>query len=191
MIKYLPYCVLLLLFCACDQPYRKINDREMEELAVQDTLVSNAKWMVLQAGESPQDKFPQLLVKTLQSDKCYLFNYDCELENSLTIRHYTLELILGPEEKRRKNGIWMYAEFYTEGTFPFQNKGTRFAVDSMPKSWNKKNPTREGMYYFEGNELKLFSEQSDKKFNEARKSGFYFIPNNGKLFDRIYLNGLD
>ena len=68
----------------------------------------------------------------------------------------------------------------------------KFSIDSIPKNWNKKSPTQEGIYFYKNNLLQLFSkEQSEVKFKEKEKNGFYFIPNKGRLFNTLNINELD
>ena len=68
----------------------------------------------------------------------------------------------------------------------------KFSVDSLPATWDKPLPTKEGIYYYQNDSLILFSnEQSADRFKANNKDGFYFIPNKGRLFDRININNLD
>ena len=67
----------------------------------------------------------------------------------------------------------------------------KFSVDSIPKNWNKKVPKNEGFYFYKNNSLHLISkEQSEDKFKEYEKDGFYFFPNSGRLYDRINIHKL-
>ncbi len=189
MKKVLFFLVVVSLLTSCKKAYEVISHEDFKKLATQDTLVINRNHLVLSVGDSISDVYPRLLVK---SDRLYLFNSECELENDSTILSYYSAFIYDDQVQTRKNGIWVYTSFYTKGKFPFETKGMRFSVDSIPKNWNKKVPTQEGIYFFENNSLNLFSkEQSEKKFKEKEKNGFYFFPNKGRLFDRISINEFD
>jgi hypothetical protein len=77
----------------------------------------------------------------------------------------------------RNNGIWVYTEFYTEGTFPFHSNVIKYSVDSIPKSWNNEVPTQEGIYFFENNALtKISKEQSEEKFKEKEQADSTLYP---------------
>jgi hypothetical protein len=127
-----------------------------------------------------------LLVKSKSTKHNYLLNEGWELENDSTLLLYYPPFIVDEYGAFRPNGLWLYAEFNKTGIFPFQSKETHFDVDSMPLSWNKQLPKQEGIYYCERDSLILISkEQSEGGFNENEITGFYFIPNKGRLFDRI------
>lgn len=96
---------------------------------------------------------------------------------------YSPAFIIDDQGEFRKNGIWVYAEFY--------KGGIKFNVDSIPKNWNHKIPNDEGIYIYQNSSLVMFSkEQSEEKFNEKKINGFYFIPNKGRLFNRIKIKEL-
>jgi len=188
-MKKLLLCIIILSFYSCEKAYEIISDENFKKFTIQDTLVHKTNFMVMKVGKSISDEYPKLLVK---SNRLYLFETDCELENDSTILNYYPAFIIDEEGEFRKNGIWVYSEFYTEGKFPFQSNGIKFSVDSIPKNWNKKRPTLEGIYYYENNALKLVSkEQSEEKFKEYKKNGFYFFPNKGRLFNRINISELE
>jgi len=187
----LPIYLILLFFASCDKTYEKISDQYFQALSVQDTLLNNKKILVLKVGDSISDTYPRLLVKSNQSKtkNYYLFKDDCELENDSIILSYYPAFIYDEDGEFRKNGIWVYTEFYSEGTFPFTSKVMRFSVDSIPKDWNKALPAKEGIYFYKNNSLSLITtEQSEDKFKEKEMDGFYFIPNKGRLFDKININ---
>ena len=179
--------ILIVLFISCDKKYDEIGNQYFQTLSIQDTLLDNKKVTVLKVGESISDKYPHLLVENKQSNKKYLFKeYDCELENDSIILSYYPAFIYDEDGGFRKNGIWVYTKFYTKGTFPFTTKSMEFNVDSIPKNWKKDLPKKEGIYFYKNNSLLILStEQSDEKFREKEMNGFYFIPNKGRLFDKI------
>ncbi len=179
---------MLLFFASCDKKYEVISDEHFQTLSIRDTLLNNRKGLVLKVGKSISDSFPNLLVKS-NTNRHYLFEDDCELENDSIILAYYPAFIYDDEGEFRKNGIWVYTEFYSEGTFPFITEGMKFSVDSIPKNWNKTLPRKEGIYFYKNNSLSLITtEQSEDKFKEKKIDGFYFIPNKGRLFDKINFN---
>lgn len=182
------FLVLLFLF-SCEKDYKIISNKDFKGLIVQDTLVNKTNLQVLKVGKSFSDTSPKVLVKT---DNLYLFNSNCELKNDSIIVSYYSPFIIDSQGEFRKNGIWIDAKFYNEGTFPFNAEVIEFGTDSIPPNWNKPLPTEEGIYFYEENELKLLStEQSEEKFKEKKRNGLYFIPNKGRLFDKININELD
>jgi GH43 family beta-xylosidase len=190
-------CLVLLsifLYSCNDAAYEVLDEHNVKQLTTQDTLVSNAKVLVVLAGNSISDEYPNILVKpkTSGNGKYYLFDNDTKLENDSTLLHYYSAFIIDSEGEFRKNGLWVYTTFTTEGTFPFQSEVTSFSVDSVPKYWKGKLPVKEGIYFYRNNRLvQLSEEQSEAKFKEKKKDGFYFFPNSGRLFDRININELD
>lgn len=190
-MKIISICFLLVLLLSCEKKFKRITTDKFQEMAVQDTLVENSRFSVFKVGLSNTDEFPKILLQT-KSKKNYLFDYECELENDSTILFYYSAFVIDQDGAFRKNGIWVYTEFNTEGTFPFISKGMSFSVDSIPSKWNKVVPTKEGIYFYKNNALTLFStEQSEKKFKEKELDGFYFFPNKGRLFDRININDIE
>ncbi len=182
------FIAILSLF-SCERDYEVISDKDFKKLVIQDTLVNKTNLLVMTVGKSVSDAYSKILVKT---DHLYLFGTDCELKNDSTILSYYPAFIIDSYGEFRKNGIWVYAQFYTEGNFPFNKKVIKYSVDSIPETWNEKSPTQEGIYFYENNLLKLLSkEQSEEKFMEKEKNGFYFIPNKGRLFSTININELD
>lgn len=180
---------LLLLFVSCNKKYEIIDEDYFRTLSIHDTLLNNEKVVVMKVGDSISDANPYLLVKNNQSNtkSYYLFKQeDCELENDSIILSYKPAFIYDEDGGFRKNGIWVYTKFYTEGTFPFASKGMNFSVDSIPENWNKALPKKEGIYFYRNNSLLLLSNvQSEDKFSEKEMDGFYFIPNKGRLFEKI------
>ena len=189
LTKYLIFSLLI----SCNEKYDEIDNQDFQTLSIQDTLLNNKKVLVMKVGDSVVDKYPRLLVKVKQSDRKYLFKeYDCELENDSIIRTYYTAFIYDENGGFRENGIWVYTKFYTEGTFPFTTRGMKFSVDSVPQNWKKDLPKKEGIYFYKDNSLVLLStQQSEEKFKEKEMDGFYFIPNNGRLFDRINIYKLE
>lgn len=185
--KFLVFFIMV--FYSCDKPYKIINDEDFTKLSIQKKLIKNSKYSVYIAGDSVSDPYPNLLVK---SNKLYLFDNDCELVNDSIIHYNNLEFIIDEYSDYRKEGIWVYTDFYTEGNFIFKTNGMKFNSDSIPRNWKGKLPKQEGIYYFENNKLKLISKvQSEEEFKKNGKDGFYYIPNNGKLFKKINLAKLD
>ncbi|MGV7106100.1 hypothetical protein [Flavobacterium sp. U410] len=189
-MKKILLCLTILSFLySCDKAYKVISDKDFKKFTVQDTLTNKSNLLVMKIGETIDDEYSRLLVK---SNRLYLFESGCELENDSIILSYYPAFIIDEDGEFRKNGIWVYSQFYTEGKFPFHTKGIKFSPDSIPKNWNKKLPTQEGIYFYENNTLKMISkEQSEEKFREKEKDGFYFFPNKGRLFDRINITELD
>jgi hypothetical protein len=179
--------LLVVHLISCNEKYDEIDNHYFQTLAIQDTLLDNKKVIVMKVSDSLPDNYPHLLVKDKESGSKYLFkNYECELENDSIIRYYYPAFIYDDDGGFRKNGIWVYTKFYKEGTFPFTTKGMEFSVDSIPQKWNKVLPKKEGIYFYKNNSLYVLStEQSENKFREKEMDGFYFIPNNGRLFDKI------
>jgi hypothetical protein len=189
MKKIFFFLATLFILTSCEKAYKVISNQDFMKLAILDTLVKKPNLLVLKVGDSISDVYPRLLVK---SNRLYHFDSECEIQNDSTILSYYPPFIYDYEGEIRKNGIWAYTSFYTKGKFPFETKGMNFSVDSIPKNWNQKVPTQEGIYFFENNSLNLFSnEQSEEKFKEKEKNGFYFFPNKGRLFDKININKLD
>lgn len=173
---------------SCNGVYEEISDEEFQNLTIQDTLVKNSEVFVFKVGKSSTDKYSNLLVKS-KSKEYYKFDYDCELENDSIILSYYPAFITDDEGEFRKNGIWVYAKFSSNGTFPLNSDVIEFSPDSIPKNWNKTLPKKEGIYLYKYNALKLISkEQSEEKFKEKKINGFYFFPNKGRLFNRININ---
>lgn len=190
-MKILPICLLMVLLLSCEKRYKQISTNDFKEMVIQETLVQNSRVSVFKVGKSNEDEFPEILLQT-KAQKKYLFDYDCELENDSIILSYYSAFLIDEDGSFRKNGIWVYTKFHTEGTFPFISKGMSFSVDSIPKNWNKVAPTKEGIYFYKNNALTMLSkEQSEKKFREKELDGFYFFPNKGRLFDRININEID
>lgn len=189
MRKSLPLLYLLLFFASCNKEYETINETRFRSLSIQDTLLNNKKVVVMKVGDSMTDAYPQLLVKSKHSEaqNYYLFKeYDCELQNDSIILSYYPAFIYDEDGGFKKNGIWVYTKFYQKGSFPFTTHGMAFSVDSIPKNWNKELPKKEGIYFYKNNSLQLLSsEQSEEKFKEKELNGFYFIPNKGRLFNKI------
>lgn len=180
---------VIIIFYSCERPYKVINDEDFRKLSIQKTLVKKNKYSVYKVGDSASDEYPNLLVK---SKKLYLFNYDCEFVNDSIIHSNNIEFIIDEYSDFRKNGIWVYTDFYTEGSFIFKTNGMKFSSDSIPKNWKGKLPKKEGIYFYENNTLKMISKvQSEEKFKEKRKDDFYYFPNNGKLFNKINITKLD
>lgn len=187
MNKVLSLLILILIF-SCEKDYEIIDTREFEKLVVQEVLVEKSNYSVMKVGKSVQDEFPKLLVK---NKRIYLFENDCELFNDSIIHSYYPAFIIDKDGEFRKNGIWIHAEFYNEGTFPFHSKNIKYSVDSIPEYWDGNLPVEEGIYFFENNKLKQLSqEQSEEEFKKGEKNGFYFIPNKGRLFDKIFISDL-
>jgi len=190
-MKKLPIYLLALFFASCDKSYTVVDDEHFRTLSIQDTLLHNKKVLVLQVGDSVSDAYPHLLVKSNRSNTNYLFNEDCELRNDSIMLSYAPAFVYDDEGGFRKNGIWVHTTFYREGTFPFTRKGMRFSVDSVPQNWNKALPRKEGIYFYRKNSLSLVAtEQSEEEFKKREMDGFYFIPNKGRLFDKININEL-
>ena len=193
-MRNLPVYFLWALLLSCNEKkYDTISDQYFQTLSIRDTLLDNKKVLVLKVGDSVNDDYTRLLVRNKQSDKKYLFEEDdCVLENdSIILANYTV-FIYGEDDVSGKNGLWVYTKFYTKGTFPFTKKGMEFNVDSVPQNWKKEVPTKEGIYFYKNGSLSVLStEQSDEKFREKEWDGFYFIPNTGRLFDRINIYKLE
>ena len=188
-MKQLFIFIVILTLYACGKDYEVISDETLKTLTVQDTLIEKTNLLVMKVGETISDAYPRLLIK---SNRLYLFKEDCELKNDSIILSYYPAFIVDHEGEFRKNGIWIYAQFYREGNFPFHSDGIKFGVDSIPENWNKVLPRTEGIYFYEKNSLTMISkEQSEEKFKEKKRSGFYFIPNKGRLFDRINIKELE
>ena len=185
--RYIIYVILL--FFSCEKDYEIISKKQLEKLLIQDTLIHKNNYTVMQVGRSTTDAFPKMLLK---KEKLYLFENDSKLKNDSTILSYFSAFIIDSQGSFRENGIWVYTEFYTEGYFPLTTKGMRFHVDSIPTTYKKKLPNQEGIYFYEEEELVLLSsEQSEEKFKEKEKNGFYFIPNSGRLFNTYPIDTLD
>ncbi|MCZ8145957.1 hypothetical protein [Flavobacterium sp.] len=181
--------ITFLFLCSCEKDYEQISEEEFRSLTVQDTISKNQNMIILKVGDSLADEYSRILVK---SENYYLFNANCEVKNDSTILSYSPAFIIDSEGEFRKNGIWVYCEFYTEGNFPFHANCIRFSPDSIPRNWNGKLPTKEGIYLLKNGYLKMISnEQSEDKFKEKKINGFYFLPNKGRLFDKIDLKGLN
>ena len=184
----------MIFISSCDDlPYKTISKKEVERLVVQDTVVFNKEILITSVGKSVSDPYTNLLLSFLQSDHSdqYLFNSDCRVENDSTIIAYSNAFLIDEDGEFRKNGIWVHTKFSTEGTFPFISSSMKFGVDSVP-NYYLKLPTKEGIYFYENDSLILFSqEQSEYQWRQQRKDGFYFIPNKGRFFDRIYIKDLE
>lgn len=189
-MKRITIYLLVSVLYSCQDTYKIIDNQELKKFTIQDTLVNNNKILVLKIGDSISDSYSRILLKSYRSKTDnYLFNSDCKLENDSTIFSYYPAFIIDEDGEFKKNGVWLYAKFITKGSFPFQSKEIRYSVDSIPRGWNKKLPIQEGIYYYRNSSLLLLSsEQSEEKFKAKEMDGFYFIPNKGRLFDRINLN---
>ena len=192
-MKKLSIFILSFLFISCDNEYNIINEEDFQALSIQDTLLKNKEVIIMKVGKSISDEYPKLLMKKnqLNAKKYYYFKNDCELLNDSIILSYYSAFIYEDGNGFRKNGIWVYTDFYKEGIFPFTSNVMKFSVDSIPKNWNKKVPKNEGIYFYKNNSLHLISkEQSEDKFKEYERDGFYFFPNSGRLYDRINIHKL-
>ncbi|WGD34929.1 hypothetical protein [Olleya sp. YS] len=188
-MKLFKILVLVLLIFSCQDDYKIISESDLKKLTIQDTLVNNPSHLIMTVGKSESDEFPKLLLKKRHM---YMFDRDFEVANDSTIISYYSAFLIDSDGAFRKNGIWLYAQFKNEGVFPFNSNSIIYSVDSIPKNWNTKRPTTEGIYFYENDSLQLLSkEQSEEKFKEKRKNGFYFIPNKGRLFDKINVNDLE
>jgi hypothetical protein len=118
--------LLLLLMISCNKVYKEISNKEFQKMSIQDTLVENSKVLVFKVGDSISDEYSKLLVKSMSQKKYYLFEYDCKLENDSIIHSFYPAFVIDEEGEFRKNGIWVYAQFYSEGTFPFNKNGIKF-----------------------------------------------------------------
>jgi len=182
------FLFLLFSVLSCNDNYEVITETKLKKFYVQDTLVNKSDYTIMTLGRSIKDEFPKLL---LSKKRLYLFDRDFEVENDSTILLYDHAFLIDSSGSFRKKGIWIHATFYKEGIFPFNNKVIEYSVDSIPSNWNKELPNNEGIYFLKNNELKIHSvEQSPEKFKEKEKTGFYFIPNKGRLFNRINVNEL-
>lgn len=189
MKKTIILIALLSLYSCNDEDYEIIDDSDLKELTIQDTLVNNSNHLMMSVGKSISDEYPKLLVK---KKHLYLFERDYEIKNDTTILSYYSAFLIDSHGAFRKNGIWIHAKFYNEGIFPFNKKIIEYSVDSIPTNWDEKSPNGEGIYFYENNSLKLHSnEQSEQKFIEQEKTGFYFIPNKGRLFNKTNVSELD
>lgn len=196
-MKRVPIYFVLCLLIACKQfeqnnNYKEISNQQLQKLNVLDTLVNNPRNIVLKVGDSLADPYAQLLVKTKPSEnsKNYLFD-EAKLENDSIAISYGPAFIYDEETNSRKNGIWVYTKFSKSGVPPFTTSSMEYSVDSIPPNWKKKVPTKEGIYFYQDNSLQLIStEQSEKQFNDMKRNGFYFFPNNGRMFERININQL-
>lgn len=187
--KWLFIFLLAITFYSCERPYKVINDDDFRKLSIQKTLVKNSKYSVIEVKNTASDSYTRLLVK---SNKLYLFDDDSELANDSIIHTNITEFLIDENSDSRKNGIWVYSDFYTEGNFIYKTSGIKFGVDTIPRNWKGKLPNQEGIYFYENNALKMISKvQSEEKFNETEKDGFYYIPNKGILFDKINIARLD
>lgn len=180
---YLYLAVLICFSCEKSDAYKIIDHEALKKLKVQDTLVENKKVLVTKVLDSD---YPKLLVWDKLSNRSnhYLFDMDCELENDSTIIYYAPPFLVDENGEFQKNGLWVYTKFYRDST--------SFGVDSIPKNKIKKLPQKEGIYFYQNDSLvRLSKDQSEEKFNSIRRNGFYFIPNTGRLFERININQLD
>lgn len=187
-MKQVLVSIVFISLLSCNDNYKVISESKLNELFIQDTLVNTLDHTIMTVGRSIDDEFPKLL---LNKKRLYLFDRDYEVENDSTILLYDHAFLIDSNGSFRKNGIWIHATFYEEGIFPFNSKNIKYKVDTIPDNWNQERPTQEGIYFFDTNQLSLFSEeQSPEKFKEEEKNGFYFIPNKGRLFNRIAINQL-
>jgi hypothetical protein len=154
--------------------------------------LDNKKVIVMKIVKHTSNDYSYLLVKDKKNSGKYLFkDSECELENDSIIRSYYPAFIYDENGGFRKNGIWVYTKFTKKGTFPFITNSMEFSVDSVPQNWKKGLPKKEGIYLYKNAKLKMIStEQSEEKFKEKKIDGFYFFPNNGRLFDKININQL-
>ncbi|MGJ8660252.1 MAG: hypothetical protein ACSHWV_10400 [Cellulophaga fucicola] len=183
------FCGVVVLLLSCNEDYTVISTDQFNKFVVLDTLRSTTESSVYLVGTSATDKSPRILVK---NSKMYLFGYDSSFEQDSIVYNYDLAFVIDSNGSFRKNGIWVYSDFYTEGTFPFQTKGIKFNVDSIPPNWRSKVPTTEGIYFYENNVLNRISkEQSNEQFNKIKKDGFYFFPKSGRLYTKINSNKLE
>ena len=191
-MKKLSLVFLAIFLCSCNDTYKTLNEEDVKQLTLKDTLVKNNKVLVMLAGNSPSDEYPNILVRPSGKGNYYLFDSDSALENDSVLLHYYPAFLIDEEGEFRKNGLWVYTTFTTEGTFPFTSDVMSFSVDSVPGNLERKLPTGEGVYYYEKNRLiRVSDEQSEATFKEKKRDGFYFIPNSGRLYDRINMNKLD
>jgi hypothetical protein len=189
ILKIMFFSIVLLSIVACDKPYKTLSSKVVSELIIQDTLVYNKDRIILNVLK-PTYKNMYLLL--LQNNKNYLFDSDCYLENDHTILKYESAFLIDENGSFRKNGLWIYTKYSKEGAFPFTRDVTHFSVDSIPSNFKGNVPKEEGIYFFKSpNLLKVSKEQSNEKFKEKTQNGFYFLPNSGRLFDRIKIDELD
>ena len=178
--------IAIFFFTSCDKKYENIDYQYYNTLTIFDTLLKNDKVLVLNVGKSLVDKSPKLLVKDIKKAKRYLFEYDCKLLNDSTIIAYEGAFVYDEDGGFKSNGIWVYTKFDSTGIFPFKTDHINFSVDSIPKNYTKKLPIIEGIYFYKNNDLTILStEQSEAKFKEKKLNGFYYLPNTGRLFDKI------
>jgi hypothetical protein len=187
-MKKLVTVLVLLLLCSCHDHYENIADWELKTFTIQDTLVNNDKILVFAVGDSPTDEYPRLVVQSRKDHGNYLFDPDSELENDSTIHAYAPAFLITDGEENQPDGLWVHTRFTPSGFLPFHSTNQHYGVDSIPLGWNQKLPTLEGIYYYKNGALvRISTEQSESKFMEKQWDGFYFIPNSGRLFDKIDL----
>jgi hypothetical protein len=145
MKKLFLFVLPIFLYSCNDTGYEVLGEDDIKRLAIKDTLVKNSKVLVMLAGDSVSDEYPNILVRpeTSGKGKYYRFDNDTKLENDSTLLHYYSAFIIDSEGEFRKNGLWVYTTFTTEGTFPFTSSVTSFSVDYVAKGMDDKLTVKE------------------------------------------------
>ena len=190
---------IILTLNSCDYQERKIYKSidldTYKKYEVIDTIYNKPDYIATECKNTiPYFTTSVTLIRKVNKNKYsyFLLKSDAYIENDSTVVAYAMPFKSTSDEGAfQKNGIWLFAEFYTEktdstGIFQTSESGVKYSIDSLPPDLKEANrPTSEGIYYFEnGHLIKLSSEQSEDKFYSFQRNGFYFIPNKGRLFKR-------
>lgn len=198
MTKFILSISFLLLFSSCyneETHYESISFEKYNSYKPYDTLVEKGNILITKWKDTTSEGVFQILLK--KENTYFIFDSDCDLENDATIIAYAPPFKWDEKDHgMQKNGIWFYAEFYNgrnkagNAIHETSESGVQFSVDSIPKEI-KNLPTREGIYFFKKDSLILIShEQTENKFSTLNKTGFYFVPNSGRFFERIKIDSI-
>lgn len=192
VMKILVLFLNVLFFASCnDRHYEVINAKQLKKMVVTDILINTNEVVAFKARKSTSDTTQNLIIQPDKSDndRYYFFKGDYDIANDSTVIAYAAAFLYDEDHGFKKNGLWVYTEFYNNGNALAKSTEMHFAVDSVPPNWKGKLPKKEGIYFYKDNFLQRFSnEQSEEKFREKQQNGFYFIPNSGRLFNKIKIS---
>lgn len=196
------YFFIVVLLCVINSTsaqrkdfYTEIDFKKYSSYKLIDTLTKKGSFTVtrrIQMNRSFKSYVECVEIVSKTSKRYFVLNYDAYLKDDSTIVAFAPAFkITNNDGGFMKYGLWFYATFYRErstgNTISIEEEsGTRFAVDSLPPTWDDRElPTEEGIYYYQFNKLvRISPEQSEEQFYSMKKNGFYFLPNSGRFFTK-------
>jgi hypothetical protein len=176
--------------------YKEINSRDYEQYKAVDTLLNKDNLLITTAKNiKGSPRITKLLLRRIEINDSTYFLLDAnaylESDSTFILPSIRFKVVSNQEIK---NGIWLYAEFYSKKAKLFKagESGINFKVDSIPPNLDTSLiPLKEGIYFVDNGALtKITDSQTEEAFNSYHKTGFYFIPNSGSLFRRYKIESI-